>query len=64
MDLEELKKQWTAKELRLVVKMSAIEVLRQLGASSEDEARICKILDEMSEEEIYKRAYESYIHLN
>ena len=63
MDLEELKKQWTAKELRLVVKMSAIEVLRQLGASSE-EARICKILDEMSEEEIYKRAYESYIHLN
>ena len=64
MDFEELKKQWSPKELRLVVKMSAIEVLRGRGFPQEYEQQICEQIDEMTEDEIYKRAYESYLNMN
>lgn len=64
MKFEELKELWTPKELKLVVKMSALEILRENGAPEEYEDLICKQIDEMSEDELYRRAYESYLNTN
>ncbi len=64
MKFEEMKRIWTAKELKLMVKMSAIELLRSMGVPQEYEDQICRQLDEMTEDEIYQRAYESYLNMN
>jgi hypothetical protein len=62
--LEELKKEWTAAEIRMMVKLSALELLQQIDAPPGAKDKICRAIDEMSEDEIYERAYESFINSN
>ena len=64
MKLEELKQEWTAAEIRLLVKMSALEMLQRVDAPPDTEKKICQIIDEMTEDEIYKQAYNSYLNCN
>ena len=64
MKLEELKQEWSAEEIRLMVKMSALELLQSLDAPPGTEEEIFRVIDEMTEDEVYERAYESYINTN
>lgn len=64
MDFKEMTETWTAGEIRGMIKQASLNIVRERNGTPEMEEEICRVIDRMSDQELYERSFESYISLN